>query len=218
MVATWLAATAGAAALTTVPLGYNYYTGLALSFPVIWLLYSLAGCQLVLYVCLRLFVRLLEDAVQDPTRRALRRKRDAATSYAAWSALGEALDASQPRRRGGWADDLTDWTAQHFSWDFFGQLIADLRAARETGDVAGAVAALWQCLRKDVGGIFATDLFAHLHTGRPKVSAPPSRRDVPTRPRPPRARAHVVASCAARPRASSDVNSASAIRERKLNL
>ena len=67
-----------------------------------------------------------------------------------------------------WAANLTDWMAKQFSWSFIANLRHDMKAAREEGDLLIALAVLQQCLRKNVGGIFSSDMYSHLHTGEPK--------------------------------------------------
>lgn len=117
-----------------------------------------------LYLSVRLLIQLLEFVFHN--HRTLRRSRRYADSYDEWLAHSTQLDELTGRSK--WAADLTDETARHYSWKYLEELIDDMRFARKEQDVAMAAALLQLCLRKNVGGIFESELYSYLHTGEPK--------------------------------------------------
>ena len=120
--------------------------------------------EVPIYFSVRLVIKVLEFVFCN--HRSLRHQRRHASSYEEWLALSKKLDELTGRSK--WAYDLTDETAKHYSWTYLEELMEDLRAAREEEDVTIAVALLQLCLRKNVGGIFSSELYSHLHTGEPK--------------------------------------------------
>lgn len=80
-----------------------------------------------------------------------------AESYKEWYSIATALDKSQGRDK--WTTVINDDTAYRYSWPFILELLSDLKASREKGDVVMALAVLQQCTRKNVGGIMSEDMF-----------------------------------------------------------
>jgi predicted acylesterase/phospholipase RssA/uncharacterized membrane protein len=154
------------AVLSIVPGRLHSWSGKILRWPILGLTYLLVGVELIVYVVIRLVIRLAETIFATPKHRALRRKMAAARSYEEWYQYAAALDLSQKRDK--WQRTISDSTAYQYNWPLIKQLIADMREARQKQDVILALAVLQQCTRKNVGGIMSEDLFTKTYTGEPK--------------------------------------------------
>jgi len=128
------------------------------------LTYSLIIVELMVYIVIRVAIRLAEILIAQPKHRTLRRKMAQATSYEEWYEHAAALDISQKRDR--W--QRTTSGSSEYNWGLIRQLMQDMRTAREKHDVLEAEAVLQQCTRKNVGGIMSEDLFSYTNTGEPK--------------------------------------------------
>jgi hypothetical protein len=133
------------------------WTGRALRFPVLGMVYLLIFVELILYTGVRLCIRMLEWIFANPKHRRLRVRMARAESYKEWYSIATALDKSQGRDK--WTTVINDDTAYRYSWPFILELLSDLKASREKGDVVMALAVLQQCTRKNVGGIMSEDMF-----------------------------------------------------------
>jgi len=122
--------------------------------------------ELMVYVGVRLLIRVLEATFATRKHRRLRADMEGATSYDGWYNLAKELDISQ--ERDAWRKTVGDDTAHRYNWAFIEELILDLRIARKMGDCVMAMAVLQQCTRKNVGGVMSEDLFSFTNTGEPK--------------------------------------------------
>lgn len=151
--------------LSIVPGRLHGFAARVLRWPILGLTYFLVAVELFVYGVIRLAVRLAEFLVARPKHRALRKQMMEATSYAEWYAYASQLDRSQKRHR--WLQNL-DHDHARYNWTFIKELIADLKAARESGDPLWAMAVLENCTRKNVGGVMSEDLFSYSNKGIPK--------------------------------------------------
>lgn len=131
---------------------------------IIFIFHAWCIAELCIYTFVRLLVVLLEQVFHN--NRSLRSQQRKAKTYNEWCQISQQLDENTGRTT--WAHDLNDWTAEHYSWRYLEEMMEDLKTAREEKDVMMAVALLQLCLRKNVGGIFSSELYSHLHTGEPK--------------------------------------------------
>lgn len=177
------------AVLSIIPGRSHGWTAQLLRWPVLLVTYFLIAVELVVYVVLRLVIRLAEGLVARSKHRVLRRKMTTAPDYAAWYAAAAQLDRSQKRHV--WLaqqqqhkeDDSgshplhPNHTNNHspvhhdddlYNWNFIRELMVDLKAARTSGQSLWALAVLENCTRKNVGGIMSEDLFSYANTGEPK--------------------------------------------------
>jgi uncharacterized membrane protein len=154
------------AVLSIVPGRLHSWSGKILRWPVLGLTYLLIGVELVVYIAIRIIIRLAETVFATPKHRALRRKMASAKSYEEWYQYAAALDLSQKRDK--WQRTISDSTSYQYNWPLIQQLMADMREARQKRDVILALAVLQQCTRKNVGGIMSEDLFTKTYTGEPK--------------------------------------------------
>lgn len=143
------------------------YAGRLLRWPVLGLTYFIIFVELVVYIVIRLFIRLVETLIASPKHRSLRRKMTRAKSYEEWYELAQALDKSQGRQK--WQQATDDDTSYRYNWSFVKELQRDLQLARERKDSLFALAVLQQCTRKNVGGIMSEEIFCYTHTGEPKA-------------------------------------------------
>lgn len=141
--------------------------GKILRWPVLGLTYFLIGVELIVYIIIRLFIRIVEAIFASPKHRALRRKIRHAKSYDEWYALASELDISQGRDK--WKRVINDDTSYRYNWSFIKSLIIDMRKARSKHDSLMVLAVLQQCTRKNVGGIMSEESFSFTNTGEPKL-------------------------------------------------
>ena len=141
--------------------------GKILRWPVLGLTHFLIGVELVVYIIIRLFIRLVEATFASSKHRALRRKIRLAKSYDEWFALASELDVSQGRDK--WQRVINDDTCHRFNWSFIKALIVDMKKARAKNDSIMVLAVLQQCTRKNVGGIMSEESFSFTNTGEPKL-------------------------------------------------
>lgn len=141
--------------------------GKILRWPVLGLTHFLIGVELVVYIIIRLFIRLVEATFASSKHRALRRKIRHAKSYDEWFALASELDVSQGRDK--WQRVINDDTCHRFNWSFIKALIVDMKKARAKNDSIMVLAVLQQCTRKNVGGIMSEESFSFTNTGEPKL-------------------------------------------------
>lgn len=151
---------------SVIPGKMNYFSGRLLKYPTIAIIYSIVLVELIFYSAIRLFIVFVETAIASPTHRRLRTLMEQQTSYGDWYKVASQLDHSKGLTR--WQDDLNDFTALHFNWDFLRHLIADMKLARKNQDASMGLAVLHQCIRKNIGGIFREELYSYTNTGEPK--------------------------------------------------
>eukprot|EP00536_Pseudo-nitzschia_multiseries_P011413 jgi/Psemu1/259815/estExt_Genewise1Plus.C_3860013 len=144
------------------------WSGKVLRWPILGLTYLLINVELVVYICIRLGIRLIETIVANPKHRMLRNKMaKEAKTYQEWYQYAAELDKSQKRNI--WQSTTTDETSYQYNWPLIKQLVQDMRDARIVKqDPILALAVLQQCTRKNVGGIMNEDLFSKTYTGEPK--------------------------------------------------
>ena len=153
--------------LSIVPGRLHRVSGKILRWPILLMTYLLIFVELVVYIVIRLFIRIAETFVATPKHRVLRQQMATAESYEDWYEYAAALDISQKREK--WQKDTeNDSTGYRYNWALIRQLMNDMRQARDSGDSLMAVAVLRQCTRKNVGGIMSEDLFSYTNTGEPK--------------------------------------------------
>jgi uncharacterized membrane protein len=152
---------------SVIPGRLHGWTGRALRFPVLGMVYLLILVELLLYILVRLMIRILEWIFANPKHRQMRIQMARASSYKEWYAIATALDESQGRDR--WTRVVNDDTAYRYSWPFILELLNDLKSSRQKKDVLMAMAVLQQCTRKNVGGIMSEDMFSYTNAGEPKV-------------------------------------------------
>jgi hypothetical protein len=140
--------------------------GKLLRWPVLGLTYFLIVVELIVYVIIRVFIRIIETLFANPKHRRLRREMRVAKSYDEWMALAQELDVSQGRDR--WRAVINDDTSYRYNWSFIKELMRDMQTARHKGDSLMALAVLQQCTRKNVGGIMSEESFSMTNTGKPK--------------------------------------------------
>jgi len=151
---------------TIVPGRLHGLSGRILRWPVLALTYLMITVELIVYVHVRLFIRLIEAIFSTQKHRRLRADMGAASSYDEWHRLATELDISQGRDA--WRSTIDDDTACRYNWAFIDELISDLRNARDKGCYIDAIAVLQQCIRKNVGGVMGEDMFSYNNTGEPK--------------------------------------------------
>jgi predicted acylesterase/phospholipase RssA len=154
------------AVLSIVPGRLHAWSGKILRWPILGITYLLVSVELVVYIVIRIVIRIAETIFATPKHRALRRKMSNAKSYEEWYQYAAALDLSQKRDK--WQRTIADATSYQYNWPLIQQLMADMREARQKQDVILALAVLQQCTRKNVGGIMSEDLFTKTYTGEPK--------------------------------------------------
>lgn len=155
------------AVTSIIPGRLHGWTGRALRFPVLGMVYALIFVELILYIFIRFAIRILEWMFANPKHRAMRMAMANAKNYKEWYEIATALDESQGRSR--WTEVVNDDTAYRYSWPFVLELLNNLKSSREKGDVIMALAVLQQCTRKNVGGIMSEDMFSYTNAGEPKV-------------------------------------------------
>lgn len=154
------------AIFSIIPGRLHSLSGKILRWPVLGLTYGLILVELIVYIIIRLAIRIAETIIARPKHRSLRRKMAQAESYETWYQYATALDLSQKRDK--WQRTVNDGTSCRYNWAFIRQLMRDLRDARSKNDSLLALAVLQQCTRKNVGGIMSEDLFSYTYTGEPK--------------------------------------------------
>jgi len=156
------------AILSIMPGRLHTWSGKLLRWPILGLTYLLINVELVVYICIRLGIRLIETIVANPKHRMLRNKMaKEAESYQEWYQYAAELDNSQKRTI--WQSTTTDETSYQYNWPLIQQLVKDMKDARiRKKDPMLALAVLQQCTRKNVGGIMNEDLFTKTYTGEPK--------------------------------------------------
>jgi len=156
------------AVMSVMPGRLHTWSGKVLRWPILGLTYLLINIELVVYIAIRLVIRLIETLVANPKHRALRYKMaNASSSYKEWYQYAAELDRSQKRNI--WQSTTTDETCYQYNWQLIKQLLNDMREARVVRkDPILALAVLQQCTRKNVGGIMNEDLFTKTYTGEPK--------------------------------------------------
>lgn len=154
--------------LSIMPGRLHTWSGKVLRWPILGLTYLLINIELVVYIAIRLVIRIIETIVANPKHRALRNKMaNASNSYQEWYRYAAELDKSQ--KRDIWQRTTNDETSYQYNWQLIKQLLNDMREARLVKkDPILAMAVLQQCTRKNVGGIMNEDLFTKTYTGEPK--------------------------------------------------
>ena len=150
-----------------VPGRLHGWAGRVIRFPILGITYFMIAVELVVYVMIRLFIRLAEALFASPKHRRLRRALANAKSYDEWYRLASELDKSQKRDK--WRQTDEDDTSYQYNWGLIRELMSDLRKARNGNDAVFALAVLQQCTRKNVGGVMSEDLFSFTNTGEPKL-------------------------------------------------
>jgi len=156
------------ALLSIMPGRLHTWSGKVLRWPILALTYLLIGVEFVVYIAIRLVIRVIEAIVANPKHRALRSKMaELSSSYQEWYEYAAELDKSQKRNE--WQNSTSDETSYQYNWILIRQLVEDMREARLVKkDPIQALAVLQQCTRKNVGGIMNEDLFTKTYTGEPK--------------------------------------------------
>ena len=154
------------AVLSIMPGRLHSWSGKILRWPILGLTYLLISVELIVYIVIRLVIRVAETIFATPKHRTLRRQMAEAKSFEEWYEFAAALDLSQKRDK--WQRTTSDATSYQYNWPLIQQLITDMREARQKQDVLLALAVLQQCTRKNVGGIMSEDLFTKTYTGEPK--------------------------------------------------
>lgn len=143
----------------TKPINFLYSTVVTV------LIFAFNTLGLVVYTCVRVLIIILEKIFVDNSE--LRKRQREASSYEEWYKIARQLDEADEKRKN-WATDLDDSFAKDFCWPYIAGLIDDLELARKENDVMMTVSILQLCLRKNVGGVFNSELYSQLHTGEPK--------------------------------------------------
>jgi uncharacterized membrane protein len=156
------------AVMSVMPGRLHTWSGKVLRWPILGLIYLLINIELIVYIAIRLVIRLVETLVATPKHRALRSKMaKASNSYKEWYQYAAELDQSQ--KRNVWQSTTSDETSYQYNWPLIRQLLDDMKEARLVKkDPILALAVLHQCTRKNVGGIMNEDLFTKTYTGEPK--------------------------------------------------
>ncbi|CAJ1952777.1 unnamed protein product [Cylindrotheca closterium] len=154
------------AVLSIVPGRLHSLSGKILRWPILLMTYLIIAVELMVYIWIRLGIRLAETLIANPNHRQLRRKMAQAESYPDWYQYAAALDLSQRRDR--WQKHNDVATGYIYNWQLIEQLIKDLKEARAKKDPLLALAVLRQCTRKNIGGVMSEDLFSYTNTGEPK--------------------------------------------------
>ena len=156
------------AVMSVMPGRLHTWSGKMLRWPILGLTYLLINIELIVYIAIRLVIRIVETLVANPKHRALRSKMaNDSNSYKEWYQYAAELDQSQKRNI--WQSTTTDETSYQYNWQVIKQLLNDMREARLIKkDPILALAVLQQCTRKNVGGIMNEDLFTKTYTGEPK--------------------------------------------------
>ncbi|KAL3774223.1 hypothetical protein ACHAW5_003374 [Stephanodiscus triporus] len=149
-----------------VPGRLHGWTGRALRFPILGMMYMLISVELLVYALIRFAIRAMEGLFAKSKHRAWRNGMAQAKSYEEWYEIAKRLDRSQGREK--WQDNVDDDTAYRYSWPFILELLSDLKSSRKNKDVVMSLAVLQQCTRKNVGGIMSDDLFSFTNCGEPK--------------------------------------------------
>eukprot|EP00980_Cylindrotheca_fusiformis_P011022 scaffold2533_cov137-Cylindrotheca_fusiformis.AAC.10 len=154
------------AILSIIPGRLHSLSGKILRWPILFITYVLITVELLVYIVIRLVIRVAETIIAKPKHRQLRAKMAKAESYEQWYEHAAALDVSQKRDR--WQQDCNDSTGYRHNWHLIRQLMSSLKEARRQKDSLKALAVLRQCTRKNVGGVMSEDLFSYTNTGEPK--------------------------------------------------
>lgn len=149
-----------------VPGRLHAISGRILRWPVLGLVYFMIYVELAIYICIRLFIKLIESLIAKPKHRKLRRQMAQAKSYEEWYLLAKALDVSQGRDK--WQRSIDDDTSHRYNWSFIEELMNDMKTARASRDSLFALAVLQQCTRQNVGGVMSEEIFSYTNTGEPK--------------------------------------------------
>jgi uncharacterized membrane protein len=156
------------AVLSIIPGRLHSWSAKILRWPVLALTYLLISVELVVYIMIRLGIRIVEYFFQTPKHRQLRRKMASAKTYEEWYSYAAALDISQ--KRDVWQKTVDDEDAFQYNWPLIRQLMVDMEEARDRNDPIQAMAVMQQCSRKNAGGVMSEDLFTKTYTGEPKVN------------------------------------------------
>jgi len=156
------------AILSVMPGRLHTWSGKVLRWPILGLTYLLINIELIVYIAIRLVIRIFEALVATPKHRALRSKMaNSSNSYKEWYKYAVELDQSQKRNL--WQNTTNDETIYQYNWPLIQQLLDSMRDARLVKkDPILALAVLQQCTRKNVGGIMNEDIFTKTYTGEPK--------------------------------------------------
>jgi hypothetical protein len=152
---------------TIIPGRLHVWAGRIFRWPVLLLTYLMIMSELIVYIMVRLFIRLAESIFATKKHRALRNGLLKATSYKEWFDIAQELDISMGRDI--WQNTIDDDSSYRYNWAFINELISDLKNAREKDDALTALVVLRQCTRKNVGGVMNEDLFSVTNTGEPKT-------------------------------------------------
>jgi len=133
---------------TIVPGRLHGVSGRILRWPILGITYLLIAVEFVVYVIIRLFIRVAETLVANPKHRKWRQQMAVANSYSSWYQIAKQLDHSKGRDK--WQRNVEDETIMRYDWAYIKELIVDLRAARHANDAVFGLAVLSQCSRKNV--------------------------------------------------------------------
>ena len=152
---------------TIVPGKVHVWSGRVFRWPILVLTYLMIMSELIVYIMVRLSIRLAESIFATKKHRALRNGLMKAKSYDEWFGIAKQLDDSMGWDQ--WQKTIDDDSSYKYNWVFINELISDLRKAREDDDTLSALVVLQQCTRKNVGGVMNEDLFSVTYTGEPKI-------------------------------------------------
>jgi len=154
-------------AASIIPGRLHTLCGRILRWPVLVLTAVTILSELIVYIMVRLFIKMAEKIFTTGKHRQLRTSLEKASSYDEWLQVAKKLDASQGRDK--WQNAIDDDTSYTYNWAFINELMMDMRQARKTGDVILALVVLQECTRKNVGGIMNEHLFSYTNSGEPKM-------------------------------------------------
>lgn len=152
---------------TIIPGKIHVWSGQIFRWPILLLTYLMIFSELIVYIMVRLFIRMAETLFSTTKHRKLRKALMEAKSYHDWWNIAKELDLSMGRDN--WQSTIDDDTSYKYNWAFIKELIADLKQARDEDDPMLALVVLRQCTRKNVGGVMNEDLFSVTYTGEPKL-------------------------------------------------
>ena len=152
---------------TIIPGKIHVLSGQIFRWPILVLTYIMIFSELIVYIMVRLFIRLAETLFSTTKHRKLRKSLMEAKSYHEWYNIAKILDVSMGRDN--WQLTIDDDTSYTYNWAFIKELIADLKQARNENDAMLTLVVLRQCTRKNVGGVMNEDLFSVTYTGEPKL-------------------------------------------------
>ncbi len=144
-------------------------TRTVVKWPVVLILGGVTVGEMVAYFVVRAMVYVCERLCYTSESQRLRRLMDRETDYARWVRLGEELDRAKGldgwRRNGGSESGVH---GSRYNWPLIRSLTEQLRRYRTANDADQLMQVLSQCTRRNLGGIWAEQLYSVSYTGRTK--------------------------------------------------